>query len=1159
MPDDQQTPPWEQKYAKPPAAGGNPWEQKYVKPPATTAAPAEDDTDKLLSTPVPIPPTQLPSPLRFGGAYAKQMRDIYMASGGTQAIPPPPPGYADWQKYYEAHKNEPSGAKLFFDAMRYMAAPGAAGAAAQRAWPEIEKQLPANVREYLGRLTGPWLEEFKQFGREFSAQQELKEGKRPEAAGKQAANITALIGLLLGLGRGPTFARAPGDLGRPVILPPEGRQLPPGPPGPRGARPTPPPGIQTVPPVQVDALGRPIRPPTTALAPTGQRVGPLGFMGRQLLGTTDFANQHFVEQTVKRNMRLESKEQGRFQTAVTQQQAGTQVARTQHEQEQNRLRQENQKAVDDAISAAQAENSRLQQEYDQDSEAFRQRQDALVKSTARAIIKQNQEFEAAYGPEQGRFSTMTNYTRGQAAERVIPRLGDQLTRILPQARNDARAQGNQLFNLMRARVANDANGNPIQFPADDFPAAIEQALGNLRGSPENIREFNNILDRFPEGEGPTPEEEEALPVPAGPLVPTADQIALSVFGTTAARAAERMGLEAWNEFVRNVQAQPGVPVTPPPIPGELFPPTAPVTVPVPAPRVADMIARVQQQPTGVTMTWNDLQGFLTELKYRMMAARNTNAPKDVFAALQSLHDFIDQKMLQIAGAQGQGAALTRARNFWADHMQFWFDKSAPMRQAIELGRQGVNRQNPAAPNANRIRIATLIGRAGLQPFIQRLAEFGPNGLRANSLALGIRRAQGIVKAGGSEPKALAPTRERFAKAMAKGREEPPTLRTVEPELPKPFREEPFKPPPPPVLKRPSDIPGWRRIGPEEIRQNNLQIATHRLQQLATWGQWVLPVSFWTTLSLGGQAIFGGSMEHFLLRTGALTVTIPAFIMARAAVVKLLSDPRVLQLLTSPSIEQIRSLDSIPDQYRADAARSVRRVAQVAQQRGIPVSPRLINWANQLGRARFPVIADPRERQDRKEQRRLDLLRQGRELTATPMQQQQQRSADLNAPALQPHIPASDQAFAEIAQREGYRDTAYLDTAATPRTEQEKRDGGVWTIGFGRTENVSPGETTTRDVEEQWARDRAADLQDQILGLLDVGVTDAQLASLISFSYQEGITRLKNSTLLKEVNAGHKEKAADEFRKWIYSGGQRRQSIIQSRERERIPFIAGAVQ
>jgi lysozyme len=293
------------------------------------------------------------------------------------------------------------------------------------------------------------------------------------------------------------------------------------------------------------------------------------------------------------------------------------------------------------------------------------------------------------------------------------------------------------------------------------------------------------------------------------------------------------------------------------------------------------------------------------------------------------------------------------------------------------------------------------------------------------------------------------------------------------------------------------------------------------------------------------------LEHL----GMSVLSIPAFLWSRSQIVSLLSSPRVLQLLTEPTPDQLRALDSVPDRFRSDAARSIRAVATVARQQGIPVNPKLINWANQLGQRRLPVIPDTRDR------KRQELMRRGRELTATPMQQQQAPAADLRAPDLQPHIPASDQVFATIASREGFVPTAWLDTMATPRTDEEKAAGGVWTIGFGRTENVTAGDRTTRDAEERWTRNRAAELQDQILALLteNANVSDAQLVSLIDFSYHKGINAFKRSRLLKEINAGHKERAAEEISRWIISKGQVQPGLITRAQQESEPFIGAGVQ
>jgi lysozyme len=81
-----------------------------------------------------------------------------------------------------------------------------------------------------------------------------------------------------------------------------------------------------------------------------------------------------------------------------------------------------------------------------------------------------------------------------------------------------------------------------------------------------------------------------------------------------------------------------------------------------------------------------------------------------------------------------------------------------------------------------------------------------------------------------------------------------------------------------------------------------------------------------------------------------------------------------------------------------------------------------------------------------------------------------------------------------------------------------------------------------------------DLQ-SIKNLIKVDTTKNQIEALKSFVYNVGIGNFQKSTLLKKINAGDKQGAGEEFRKWIYAGGQKLNGLIKRREEERKLFLS----
>lgn len=109
--------------------------------------------------------------------------------------------------------------------------------------------------------------------------------------------------------------------------------------------------------------------------------------------------------------------------------------------------------------------------------------------------------------------------------------------------------------------------------------------------------------------------------------------------------------------------------------------------------------------------------------------------------------------------------------------------------------------------------------------------------------------------------------------------------------------------------------------------------------------------------------------------------------------------------------------------------------------------------------------------------------------------------------------------------EGVRLTAYQD------------GGGVWTICYGHTAGVKPGDVASPAQCATWLWE---DLQHAI------GVVDRHLAAdvgwlcraaHVDFVFNVGGGNYQGSTLLRRFNAGDRRGAPDEFLRWVYVAGQ----------------------
>ena len=62
--------------------------------------------------------------------------------------------------------------------------------------------------------------------------------------------------------------------------------------------------------------------------------------------------------------------------------------------------------------------------------------------------------------------------------------------------------------------------------------------------------------------------------------------------------------------------------------------------------------------------------------------------------------------------------------------------------------------------------------------------------------------------------------------------------------------------------------------------------------------------------------------------------------------------------------------------------------------------------------------------------------------------------------------------------------------------------------------------------------------------------------MVSFTYNLGSGNLQSSTLLRKLNAGDKQGAAEQFGRWIYDDGQVEKGLVRRRKCEAHLFSTG---
>lgn len=106
--------------------------------------------------------------------------------------------------------------------------------------------------------------------------------------------------------------------------------------------------------------------------------------------------------------------------------------------------------------------------------------------------------------------------------------------------------------------------------------------------------------------------------------------------------------------------------------------------------------------------------------------------------------------------------------------------------------------------------------------------------------------------------------------------------------------------------------------------------------------------------------------------------------------------------------------------------------------------------------------------------------------------------------------------------------AYLDTLAKPN---------VWTIYCGLTKGVGPNTCVTEDQGNAMFRKELAVHEDAVEKYVKVPLNQNQFDALVSFVYNCGPNALKNSTLLKRLNAGKYAEIPAQFARWNKAGGK----------------------
>ena len=130
----------------------------------------------------------------------------------------------------------------------------------------------------------------------------------------------------------------------------------------------------------------------------------------------------------------------------------------------------------------------------------------------------------------------------------------------------------------------------------------------------------------------------------------------------------------------------------------------------------------------------------------------------------------------------------------------------------------------------------------------------------------------------------------------------------------------------------------------------------------------------------------------------------------------------------------------------------------------------------------------------------------------------------------------------IKSFEGLRLKAYKDAV------------GIWTIGYGTTRGVRPGQTITEAQAVQFLQEDLTRFEKSINEVVRTPINDNQFSALACFTYNVGPGAFRSSTLLRKLNAGDIRGAADELLRWDKAGGRTLAGLTRRRKAETLLFL-----
>ena len=113
--------------------------------------------------------------------------------------------------------------------------------------------------------------------------------------------------------------------------------------------------------------------------------------------------------------------------------------------------------------------------------------------------------------------------------------------------------------------------------------------------------------------------------------------------------------------------------------------------------------------------------------------------------------------------------------------------------------------------------------------------------------------------------------------------------------------------------------------------------------------------------------------------------------------------------------------------------------------------------------------------------------------------------------------------------------------------------GIWTIGWGHTASVQPGDTCTQAQADAWLQQDIQWAASVVNNDVTVSLTQAEFDALTDFTYNVGSGHFASSTLLKDINSGNFASVVHDLELWDLAAGAVCAGLLRRRVAEANEF------